>query len=90
MAEGEFNRFYARGLCRRTKAESDSELKVHRAKEVENPRPQLEALIGSTMDPDKLLVDLRQSIGVELALGLLPGPNSGLSVKIIKILTTRN
>jgi hypothetical protein len=90
LAEGEFNRFYARGLCRRTQVESDSKLKVHRAREVENPRPQSEALIGSTMDPEKLLLDLRQSIGVEPALGLPPGPNSGLSVKIIKILTTRN
>ncbi|MGB8060901.1 MAG: hypothetical protein WCF26_03330 [Candidatus Sulfotelmatobacter sp.] len=90
LAEGEFNRFYARGLCRRTKVEGDSELKVHRAKDVQNPRPQSEALIGSTLDPEKLLLDLRQSIGVEPALGLPPGPNSGLSVKIIKILTTRN
>jgi hypothetical protein len=90
LAEGEFNRFYSRGLCRRTQVESDSELKVHRAKEVENPRPQSEALIGTTMDPEKLLLDLPQSIGVEPALGLPPGPNSGLSVKIIKILTTRN
>lgn len=90
LAEGEFNRFYPRGLCRRTQVESDSELKVHRAKEVENPRPQSEALIGTTMDPENLLLDLRQSIGVEPALGLPPGPNSGLPVKIIKILTTRN
>jgi hypothetical protein len=90
LAEGEFNRFYARGLCRRTQVESDSELKVRRAKEVENPRPQSEALIGSTMDPEKLLLDLRQSIGVEPALGLSPGPNSGLSMKIIEILMTRN
>jgi hypothetical protein len=90
LAEGEFNRFYARGLCRRTQVESDRELKVHRAKEVENPRPQSEALIGSAVDPEKLLLDLRQSIGVEPALGVPPGPNSGLSVKIIKILTTRN
>ncbi|MFZ0321604.1 MAG: hypothetical protein WAL56_20940 [Candidatus Sulfotelmatobacter sp.] len=90
LAEGEFNRFYARGLCRRAKVEGGSELKVHRAKEVENPRTQSEALIGSTLDPEKLLLDLRESIGVEPALGLPPGPNSGLSVKIVKILTTRN
>ncbi|MGB8112842.1 MAG: hypothetical protein WCF22_03670, partial [Candidatus Sulfotelmatobacter sp.] len=90
LAEGEFNRFYARGLCRRAQAEGGGELKVHRAKEVENPRPQSEALIGSTLDPEKLLLDLRGSIGVEPALGLPPGPNSGLSVKIVKILTTRN
>jgi len=57
---------------------------------VENPRPQSEALIGSTVDSQKLLLDLRQSIGVEPALGVPPGPNSGLSIKINKILTTQN
>ena len=72
LAEGEFNRFYARGLCRRAEVESGSELKVHRAKEVENPRPQSEALIGSTLDSGRLLLDLRESIGVEPALGLPP------------------
>lgn len=53
LAEGEFNRFYARGLCRRTEVESNTELKVHRAKEVENPRPQSEALIGSKGRPQE-------------------------------------
>jgi len=38
LAEGEFNRFYARALCRRAQNEGDRELKVHRAKPVENPR----------------------------------------------------
>lgn len=46
LAEGEFNRFYARGLCRRSQGLSDHELRVHRAKPVDNPRPQSEALIG--------------------------------------------
>jgi len=90
LAEGEFNRFYARALCRRAQNEGDKELKVHRAKPVETPRPQSEALIGSGVDPEKLLLDLRTNIGVEPALGVPPGPNSGLSVQLIKVLTTRN
>ena len=81
LAEGEFNRFYIRGLC--NKAIKDGNvLEVYRAKPVLNPRPQSEALIGKTVDPQKLLADLRKNIGVEPALGLPAGPNSGISVKI--------
>ena len=47
-----------------------------------NPRPESEAKIGKTIAPQSLLDDLRKNIGVEPALGLPPGPNSGLSVKL--------
>jgi hypothetical protein len=90
LAEGEFNRFYARGYVGGRKPRAGPNSKCTEPNKVENPRPQSEALIGSTVDPGKLLLDLRQSIGVEPALGVPPGPNSGLSVKIIKALTTRN
>lgn len=82
LAEGEFNRFYARGLCRRALEDSIRELIVYRAKEVRNPRPESVAMIGRRVDPTALLGDLRTHPGVEPALGLPPGPNSGLSVRL--------
>jgi len=81
LAEGEFNRFYARGLCLRAIKEGINELVVYRAKEVANPRPESTALIGKRLPAKQLLDDLRASIGTDTALGLPPGPNSGLSVK---------
>lgn len=81
MAEGEFNRFYVRGLCRRA-IEEKVALIVYRAKAVTNPRPGSEEKIGTQIDPNALLTDLRSSPGVEPALGLPPGPNSGLSLRL--------
>jgi hypothetical protein len=82
MAEGEFNRFYARGLCRRAIDEGRQKVRVYRAKDVMNPRSESQALLGQTFDAEKLLEDLRASVGTEPALGLPPGPNSGLSISL--------
>lgn len=82
LAEGEFNRFYARGLCRRAAVEGVKELVVYRAKQVANPRPESQAKIGTRLDAQALLQDLRTHPGVDTALGLPAGPNSGLSVKL--------
>lgn len=82
LAEGEFNRFYARGLCLRAVDEGHGQVRVYRAKDVVSPRPQSEAMIGKLVNAHALLVDLRQSSGIEPALGLPPGPNSGLSVEL--------
>jgi hypothetical protein len=82
LAEGEFNRFYIRALCRRALADGIAYLVIYRAKAVQNPRPESEARIGSTVDPQAVLDDLRANPGVETALGLPPGPNSGLSARL--------
>jgi len=82
MAEGEFNRFYARGLCLRAIATGIPALQVYRAKEVENPRFVSVALIGQMLPAEPLLKDLRNSIGTDTAFGLPPGPNSGLCVRL--------
>lgn len=82
MGEGEFNRYYARGLCRRAIDEHIVRLEVYRAKAVMQPRPASEAKLGEFVDPEVILADLRSTQGVEPALGLPPGPNSGLTLRI--------
>jgi hypothetical protein len=82
LAEGEFNRFYARGLSRRAIDERQDTVEIYRAKAVMQPRSDSQAKIGKRVKADALLNDLRTNIGVDTALGLPPGPNSGLSVKL--------
>ena len=82
MAEGEFNHYYARGVCRRAIAEGIGRVVVYRAKQVREPRPDSEAKIGSEHDPEVILADLRSTQGDEPALGIPPGPNSGLTLKL--------
>lgn len=81
LAEGELNRFYIRALCLKA-IEENSLLEVYRAKQVSNPRIESEQMIGKTVDSKALLEDLRTNPGVDTALGLPQGPNSGLSVKL--------
>ena len=79
FAEGEFNRFYLRGLCARIVTEGGGEVEIYRARHSANARSASEALIGSKVDAAALLADLRANVGVDTALGLPQGPNSGLS-----------
>jgi hypothetical protein len=82
MSEGEFNRFYVRALCRRAIEENIPTLIIYRAKSVVKPRTDSELKIGTSVNPGQILQDLRTSPGLEPALGLPPGPNSGLSAKL--------
>ena len=82
LAEGEFNRFYIRALCRRAIEDGINHVIVYRAKEVKNPRIESERLIGKRIDARSLLNDLRTHIGVDTVFGLPAGPNSGLSAMI--------
>jgi hypothetical protein len=81
LAEGEFNRFYIRGLCRRALETGIAQLIIYRAKPVEKPRAESEQRVGAVLEPSELLQDLRTNIAVETCLGMPPGPNSGLCVK---------
>lgn len=82
LAEGEFNRFYSRGLCARALASGVLEVEVYRGKEVQQPRPESETKIGNRFAAGELLEDLRKSKGVEPALGIPPGPNTGITIKL--------
>jgi hypothetical protein len=83
LAEGEFNRFYIRALCVRAIEDGAKAVVVYRAKAVENARSASEELIGKHVAPDSLLQDLRTHPGIDTALGLPPGPNSGLSIYLL-------
>jgi len=82
LAEGEFNRFYCRAVCLRAIQDGIGNVEVYRAKDVTTERPESKAKIGSLVSASELLSDLRTHQGVEPALGLPPGPNSGLSIRI--------
>lgn len=82
LAEGEFNRFYLRGLCQRTIASGMGEVEIYRARASSKPRPESEAIIGRRLDAESLLTDLRANPGVDTALGL-SRPNSGLSGRLV-------
>jgi hypothetical protein len=82
LAEGEFNRFYIRAICLRALEDGIASVIVYRAKAVVNPRTESEQKIGQAVSPEGLLNDLRTHPGVDTALGLPPGPNSGLSVRL--------
>jgi hypothetical protein len=80
LAEGEFNRFYIRAICLRAIEDGVPEVIVYRAKPVEHARAESEQKIGKGVAPEALLRDLRAHPGIDTALGLPQGPNSGLSV----------
>lgn len=82
LGEGEFNRYYTRGLCARAVADGIESVIVYRAKSVLQPRPGSEEKIGHLFKASDILDDLRSCVGVEPLLGLPPGPNSGLCIRL--------
>lgn len=83
LSESEFNRYYIRAVARRAIEDGISELVIYRAKQVNSPRPESEALVETTLSPQDLLADLRSHPGDEPpSLGVPSGPNSGLSVRL--------
>lgn len=84
LAEGEFNRYYLRGLCLRAKEEGKVSLIVYRGKHVSHPRSESETKIGTEISVDVLLTALRSYnfVTIEDAVGVPGGPNSGLTCKL--------
>lgn len=82
FAEGEFNRFYLRAICRAALEDGNANVTVYRARHSEVPRPESEAILGKSVPAAALLEDLRANKGVDTCLGLPPGPNSGLSARL--------
>jgi hypothetical protein len=80
MAEGQFNRFYILGLCKRARAEGVSHLVVYRAKESAAPRPESQSLIGTRLSIDEIESQLEQT--KTSFQSQLVKPNSGISVRL--------
>lgn len=81
LAEGEFNRYYIRGVCRVALSKNIDYVTVYRAKKAWAPRPESIRLEGTRFDPEALLNDLRINVGKATQYGVPAGPNSGLSVE---------
>lgn len=84
LAEGEFNRYYLRGLCLKAKHDKIEHLIVYRGKEVSAPRPESEAKIGTLIGVNSLLALLRANdfVSVDKAFSVPSGPNSGLTAEL--------
>lgn len=80
MAEGQFNRFYILGLCRRARVEGISQLEVCRAKKSLVPRRESENLIGSKISVDYVEAQLLKTS--DSFKSSLIKPNSGISMKL--------
>lgn len=81
LAEGEFNRFHCRGICRRALDERHTHVEVYRAREASRVRLTDRQLLGARLDARALLSELRAGPGAPGP--RLPGdPASGLSVRI--------
>lgn len=80
LAESQFNMYFMRALARRALDEGRA-LVVYRAKEVANPRPESERMIGTTLDAAEVLQVLRDTLGVEPAINI-PLPNTGVTVSL--------
>ncbi|QXO11026.1 hypothetical protein pEaSNUABM54_00200 [Erwinia phage pEa_SNUABM_54] len=81
LAEGEFNRYYIRGICAAAVEGDIPFVTVYRAKRAWAPRPESDAMLGSRIDSLSLLNDLRNNVGRETQYGIPNGPNSGLTVE---------
>jgi hypothetical protein len=80
MAEGQFNRFYILGLCKRARAEGITHLEIYRAKEPSKPRPESQALIGRRLSINEIESQLKvKDASFESA---FVKPNSGLCMKL--------
>ncbi|ETT50177.1 hypothetical protein C170_16740 [Paenibacillus sp. FSL H7-689] len=69
-----------RGLCSRVINELSGQLTIYRAKNVDDPRLESQAMIGQIINAEELLSTLRSSQGAFIA---IPKPNSGLSIQLV-------
>jgi hypothetical protein len=82
LAEGDFNRYYMRGVSARALAEGRREVEVYRARLSEHPRPESAAIEGERLPASDVLEELRGLGADARSTARLARPNSGLSVRL--------
>ncbi|MGB7528974.1 hypothetical protein [Sphingobacterium cellulitidis] len=80
LCQNEFNRYYIRAICLRAINHKQEEIEIYRGRASSWARPESEMLIGTRLNAEDLLEDLRNSIGTSPK--LFPEINSGLTVKL--------
>lgn len=83
LAEGDFNRYYMRGIARRAIDESRQTLEVYRARLSIEPRPESAQVEGSRVPATEVLEHLRGPLSENSAVAPLGRTNSGLSVRLV-------
>lgn len=82
LAEGEFNRFFMRGICLKAIQLGVPAVVGYRARASQNPRPESQAIVGKKFEPREFLERLRSAIGADTPFGYPGSANSGLSVEL--------
>ena len=83
VAEGDFNRYYMRGVSLRAIDEDRQVVEVYRARLSLEPRPESAELEGRRLPARAVLDQLRGLASDEPAAAPLGRPNSGLSVRLV-------
>ena len=82
LAEGEFNRYYMRGVAARAVAEGAAEVEVYRARLSAEPRSESARLEGERLQASALLEEMRAATRESRSEATLGRPGSGLSVRL--------
>jgi hypothetical protein len=83
LAEGDFNRYYMRGVALRATDEGRHILEVYRARLSLEPRPESAQIEGRRIPAAEVLEHLRGPLSVDPNVATLGRTNSGLSVKLV-------
>lgn len=84
LAEGDFNRYYMRGLARRAIEEGRQVVEVYRARLSMEPRTESAQLEGTRLPAQDVLQYLRGESVSDPAVTALGRPNSGLSIRLVE------
>ena len=83
LTEGDFNRYYMRGVALRAIEEGRQVVEVYRARLSLEPRPESAQLEGNRLQARDVLDYLRGQRSTDAAVTPLGRPNSGLSVRLV-------
>ena len=83
LVEGDFNRYYMRGVSRRAIEEQRGVVEVYRARLSLDARPESAEIEGARLSPQDVLNWLRGQPSADSPATRLGRPNSGLSVRLV-------